>query len=378
MGQPQLECPNYCQETANNPTGAGDFVLNGAVAPYRTFQSALNAGDKIPYEAGDGTDYEAGVGTFQTSPNRIVRDASEVYDSTNGGNLVNFTPGGTVNIISGAPGIWMRNLLGAVQTPGLIRRTGEHTYSEEDLTFANGGFTPIISLSGASNTDITQQFDPVDKSGDTMTGTLAFNGVSRLIQIVTGFPLYFSGNNDGDRWLEASRFGVDDYILYTNEGGAKRRLITADANDDNDAQAVDGKIWDSAGSGTFWSTNVGLTFVDVDTVGLASVSATGMYLRFPMFQLCFGKITFTTKANMGDGNPKEFTVTYPRAFSSAPHAIWLGYSQDGNVGSNNSALMLRADRQAANNTTTLKFYAQRSGNNDQDFDGFYFMAIGPE
>lgn len=78
------------KETSTS-TGVGDFVLNGAMLSYRTFDSACNIGDNMPYCIENGAEFEVGIGTY-TALNTISRNAASVITSSSGpGVLVNFS-----------------------------------------------------------------------------------------------------------------------------------------------------------------------------------------------------------------------------------------------------------------------------------------------
>src|ERR1700758_338633 len=82
-------------------TGTGTIALNGAVAGFRAFSSAMANGDTTWYAiilpAGD---WETGVGTWVTG-NQLQR--TTVIDSSNCGAAVNFGSG-TKDVLMALPG----------------------------------------------------------------------------------------------------------------------------------------------------------------------------------------------------------------------------------------------------------------------------------
>lgn len=77
------------QETSTT-TGTGDFTLAGAVAGFRTFQSAFALNTFVSYAIVMGTEWEVGNG-FLLSSSVLVRHT--VKSSSNAGALVNFSAG---------------------------------------------------------------------------------------------------------------------------------------------------------------------------------------------------------------------------------------------------------------------------------------------
>lgn len=72
-------------------TGTGDIVLAGAVAGYGTFASYLSDGDQSSITVRNGAEWETGIYTYVLATNKFQR--TTVTDSSNGGALVNFSPG---------------------------------------------------------------------------------------------------------------------------------------------------------------------------------------------------------------------------------------------------------------------------------------------
>lgn len=83
-------------------TGTGALTLAGAFnSNYRTAVAAgITNGDTLPYSIEDTTNggYETGTGTY--SSGTLIRDAADVYSSSNSGALVNW-PAGTRTISLG-------------------------------------------------------------------------------------------------------------------------------------------------------------------------------------------------------------------------------------------------------------------------------------
>lgn len=73
-----------------NVTGTGTMTLQGAVEGFETFTSAIGVGNQTYYSVATTTQWEVGVGTVGAG-NTLTRD--KVLDSSNSGNLVDFTAG---------------------------------------------------------------------------------------------------------------------------------------------------------------------------------------------------------------------------------------------------------------------------------------------
>ena len=75
---------------STNTLGTGSFTLLGAVDGFRTFTSAIGVNNSTYYSVATLTQWEVGVGTVGAG-NTLSRD--KVLDSSNNGNLVDFTAG---------------------------------------------------------------------------------------------------------------------------------------------------------------------------------------------------------------------------------------------------------------------------------------------
>lgn len=71
--------------------GAGDRVLLGAAAGFRTFSAVCADGDLVPYAAAGGTEFEVGLGRYNTAANSIT--PLEIKASSNAGAIVAFSAG---------------------------------------------------------------------------------------------------------------------------------------------------------------------------------------------------------------------------------------------------------------------------------------------
>jgi hypothetical protein len=102
---------NRVQETSHS-TGTGNFVLEGAVPNYLSFNSKFLNGDKIYYAiiTADASEFECGIGTF-VSPSTLQRNVS-VNESSNSNNLVNFSSGIKVVAVSPTAG-WGNDIVSA-------------------------------------------------------------------------------------------------------------------------------------------------------------------------------------------------------------------------------------------------------------------------
>lgn len=71
-------------------TGTGTITLAGAMSGFQSF-SAIGDGNTCYYTIVGGSEWEVGVGTYTASGSTLSRDS--VLDSSNSGNLVNFSAG---------------------------------------------------------------------------------------------------------------------------------------------------------------------------------------------------------------------------------------------------------------------------------------------
>lgn len=90
---------NRVQETSHS-TGLGNFVLEGAVPNYSSFNSKFENFDKVYYVilTPDSSEFECGTGTF-TVPNILQRNIVE--ESSNNNNPVNFSSG--IKVVACSP-----------------------------------------------------------------------------------------------------------------------------------------------------------------------------------------------------------------------------------------------------------------------------------
>ena len=81
-------------------TGTGALTLAGAVSTFVAFSSAFGVGDRVHYRIeSSSTEWEVGLGTL-SGASTLTRD--DVYASSNGGALVNFSAG-TKNVYCTLP-----------------------------------------------------------------------------------------------------------------------------------------------------------------------------------------------------------------------------------------------------------------------------------
>jgi hypothetical protein len=71
-------------------TGTGTITLAGAVSGFQAF-SVIGDGNVTYYTIAAGSEFEVGIGTYTASGTTLSRD--EVLESSNSGNLVNFSAG---------------------------------------------------------------------------------------------------------------------------------------------------------------------------------------------------------------------------------------------------------------------------------------------
>jgi hypothetical protein len=134
---PDRKYPRFCEETAPAPTGTADYYPTARVSPYLRFggtpgPAQLVDGDYFEYTAWDGTDVEVGVGRYRTGGGihieRPITEPTWIDFSTNGGALVSWPPGATINIAGTMGGKRFESLHGDAQAVGMIRRSAEDTY----------------------------------------------------------------------------------------------------------------------------------------------------------------------------------------------------------------------------------------------------------
>ena len=85
-------------------TGTGPAVLLGAVTGYQTFANSTPNASVVYYTIADqtGPQWEVGYGVYDSGTNAIIRDAANVYSSSNASAIVDFTSG-TKNIFVSYP-----------------------------------------------------------------------------------------------------------------------------------------------------------------------------------------------------------------------------------------------------------------------------------
>lgn len=93
------------RETSST-AGTGTISLSGAYVGYRTFSSCVPTGSVVYYciqntTAGYDGEWEVGYGTYTSSGNTLSRDS--VYDSSNGGSLVDFSSPALLNVFITQP-----------------------------------------------------------------------------------------------------------------------------------------------------------------------------------------------------------------------------------------------------------------------------------
>jgi hypothetical protein len=142
------------QETSVS-TGTGTVTLDGAVAGYQTFSTAIASGSTVYYTitAQTGSNWEVGVGTF-TSPDQLSR--TTVLSSSNSGSLVNF-PAGTKNVFVTQPS---EQALYTNQATGLVEASGNgsNNISFTTITANNANLTyGTINTVPAIGTDIANK-----------------------------------------------------------------------------------------------------------------------------------------------------------------------------------------------------------------------------
>ncbi len=88
---------DFVKETSST-AGLGTLDLDGAVAGYSNFQTAVASQSRVPYAAADGLDFEVGIGTFTLgSPNTLTRDV--IIASSNAHLPVNWLGDKNVGIV---------------------------------------------------------------------------------------------------------------------------------------------------------------------------------------------------------------------------------------------------------------------------------------
>lgn len=210
------------------------------------------------------------------------------------------------------------------------------------------------------------------------TGTTNLQGLLTLdAHLKTSLAtMDFLGSGD-EVGMRKTRNSATDFLLEILRSGSLRRAITADANDENDAQAIDGKRWNAAGDGTFWVIDQDQSGSVTKTSGvpaLANLAAPGSYLRFPMVQVCWGEVTFDS-IDISSGQ-ESISVSYARAFSARPKIVLTPYCDSGG-GNNNQGPPHYYDRIPGATLTQARFHVN-AGSGNERLEGFSYIAIGPE
>jgi len=134
---------------SNKPSDVQTFTLpDTAATGFRTFSSAYNASEQLPYHATNGVDWESGIGTFTTgTPNTIVR--STILESSNADAEVDFSAGADVEVFVEWPAVIGSdaNLADSVLRPGgrLTLESGVAVTTTDQLAKTTLYYTPSAS-----------------------------------------------------------------------------------------------------------------------------------------------------------------------------------------------------------------------------------------
>lgn len=264
---------NHVQETSTVTAGA-DYDLDGAVSGFLTLaQSGISNGDTFWYAAFQGGNLEVAIGTYVSgTPNVIQRPATPGM-STNGGSLVSWGTDTTVNIVCAQPAEPLKSLMTrtgtsgwGTQITGILARTNTDEYTPYELAASTN-----ISIQNPRGVGGPPTFDTTVDLADLLRRTggseAARTMVDRLVlgnanTVITGYAsdkhAIYKEDALTNKILEIEDVGGlgTNFIARLMTSGFLRRLLTANASDENDADTVQGQDWAITTYGTPTDTNL--------------------------------------------------------------------------------------------------------------------------
>ena len=149
--------------------GTGGYSLAGAVSGFRTFVSAIGAGNTTSYVATMGSQWEVGLGTVSSGPSTLSR--TTIRASSNGGAAVNWTAG-TKDLRCDADATFLTTLFSTLSGPTALSGT-----SFDFTTIQTGAVMVDIFIDGLSTNGTNEAFLKIGDSGGISTGSYSGNSI---------------------------------------------------------------------------------------------------------------------------------------------------------------------------------------------------------
>jgi hypothetical protein len=173
-------------------TGVAPIVLTGASTGYQNVASSISTSNTFPYvvELVGGSEWEIGIGQYVSSNNSIIR--TQILNSSNSSNIVNFSAG-TKNVFISVPAVYMAltasglSQFSSTTSAELASIISDETGSGK-LVFSNNAILVTPDIGRANGTSLT------------LSGDLSVTG-----------NVYLSGNVTT---LSSNNLSINDSLIY--------------------------------------------------------------------------------------------------------------------------------------------------------------------
>jgi hypothetical protein len=332
-------------------TGVVPIVLAGAPTGYQNVASSISTSNTFPYvvELVGGSEWEIGIGQYISANNSIIR--TQILNSSNSSNIVNFSAG-TKNVFISVPAAYIalavRGLSQFANTTGAeLASIISDTTGTGNLVFANNAVfvTPTIGIANGTSLNLTTAIS----SNLSLVGPSLSANLTRFpnaLAVVSNTAVSLQQNETHNIGLIAegvanasntSIYGIGVYgVGYTNAGTRSGGVVgeghVTSSSDGGSAIGVRGYAHDIHAGGL----NVGL-YGDA-TNGSANYALAmnngDILSNFVQTWYLNGGLTFTGGAN---------TVTIPNLVSSNAYFSSANGTQPFTVVSNTVISNLNAD-----------------------------------
>jgi hypothetical protein len=332
-------------------TGVAPIVLTGSPTGYQNVASSISTSNTFPYvvELVGGSEWEIGVGQYVSSNNSIIR--TQILNSSNSSNIVNFSAG-TKNVFISVPAAYIALTASglsqfATTTSAELASIISDTTGTGNLVFANNAVfvTPTIGIANGTSLNLTTAIS----SNLSLVGPSLSANLTRFpnaLAVVSNTAVSLQQNETHNIGLIAegvanasntSIYGIGVYgVGYTNAGTRSGGVVgeghVTSSSDGGSAIGVRGYAHDIHAGGL----NVGL-YGDA-TNGSANYALAmnngDILSNFVQTWYLNGGLTFTGGAN---------TVTIPNLVSSNVYFSSANGTQPFTVVSNTLVSNLNSD-----------------------------------
>ena len=300
-------------------TGTGTFTLDGAVTGFQSFSAVGNSNTTYYTIAGpNNNEWEVGLGTYTASGTTLSRDT--VFDSSNGGSLVNFTAGEKqVFVVYPADKTVNADAAGTVNISTLAVTSGTvSTTPTSGTDIANKTYVDTVAAASIHyHTPVKYETPSALPANSYNNGS---SGVGATLTASANGTLTVDGQNPSvnDRILvyQESNAAHNGIYTVTNTGSGSTQWVLTRATDadsyapsdpdslgqgdaffvtSGDTGAGETYVCNTEGVITFGTTDI--TFVQISSAQIYSVG-TGLTLTGTQFSLT----TPVTVANGGTGS----------------------------------------------------------------------------